>query len=150
MKRARVSTSTADLQGLLERNGAKSRPLNLPFILIGSDKLRQKCIATNVSLSGILLRANSMSVNVGEIVELEFKLNFSGFLMRCSMLTKLAGFSEHGVVIDFYQYNSEIFRYIYKLMYDSCLRETAPDFESAAFDHQDGRYADQQLKSSLA
>lgn len=125
IKKSRNWDSIDALEGLLENGCTKPRLLYLPVTLIGKDKLRTNCIATSVSLRGILLHADSITANKSETVELQFKLNFAGFSKNCHIIAKLVGIGKYDVVVDFCKFNHQIFRYIYKLMYDFDLREAA-------------------------
>lgn len=118
-----------------KRNRIEQRYLNLPVTLKSSKKILQAGIAFGVSLSGLLIRVGSTSVTYGEIVELEFRLEFDGILKICRIPAKVTHIGKDSLTINFYQFNSETFSYLKKLMFNTNLRvygETIPAGDWAA------------------
>lgn len=112
-------TTFADFIALeREQRRTTRRSLNLQVEMRGEGDATQICNAQNISFSGMFLQCTPGFGQVGEIVKLEFTLNFGGLSRRCGMMVQIAWVDADGVGVCFHKSDAVSFRYIQKMMYE--------------------------------
>lgn len=101
-----------------EQRRTARRSLNLRVEMRGEASATQLCSARNISFSGMFLQCTPGFGRVGEVVGLEFSLNFGGLNRRCGMRVQIVWVAAEGIGVCFHTSDAVSFRYIQKMMYE--------------------------------